>query len=129
MSGLHETNLSKSRIIAGYILSALPSMMLVFSGVMKLLQDDFMVENMRQLGLINVMVFIGLLEIVCVVLYWIPKTMNLGFFLLCSFVGGIIVGELISVSGQAWPVPGLPLAIVLYIGTFLRKPSLTGLGL
>lgn len=66
---------------------------------------------------------IGLIEIVCVVLYWIPRTSNVGFFLFCSYAGGIIVGELIL--GDV-PLPGLAIGGMIYLGTLLRKPSLLG---
>ena len=75
------------------------------------------------------MSFIGILEILCVALYWIPRTINIGFFLLCSYAGGIITAELIAVQGQALPIPGVPLAIMLYVGTMLRKKNLSGLGI
>ncbi|MEL7001824.1 MAG: DoxX family protein [Bacteroidota bacterium] len=127
MASLHDADIGKGRKITGYILSVIPSLLLVFSGVMKLLAGDFMVQNMSQLKLLSLMQFIGVLELVCVALYWIPRTMNLGFFLLCSYAGGILAAELISTGGQALPIPGLPLAILLYVGTFLRKKGLSGL--
>ena len=129
MAALHDSSIGNGRKITGYVLSALPSLMLVFSGVMKLIRGEFMVQSMDKLQLLSLMTFIGALEIVCVILYWIPKTMNLGFFLLCSYAGGIIAAELISTEGQMLPIPGLPLAIMLYVGTFLRKPQLSGLGI
>ncbi|MFT5990930.1 MAG: hypothetical protein ACI9K9_002394 [Neolewinella sp.] len=52
-----------------------------------------------------------------------PKTCNIGFFLFCSYCGGIIVGELIL--GDV-PLPGLATGAMVYIGTLLRKPSLLG---
>ncbi len=129
MKKLHSQEIGKVRKIIGYFMSILPSIMIVFSGSMKILKRDFMVQAMTSLKLISVMQFIGVLEIFCVVLYWIPKTMNIGFFLLCSYAGGIIAAELISVEGQGLPIPGIPLAIMIYVGTMLRKPNLSGLGI
>ncbi len=127
MPSLHDPDISTARKITGYVLSILPSLMLVFSGVMKLLEGDFMIEAMSALRLRSVMGFVGFLEIACVVLYWIPKTMNIGFFLLCSYAGGIIAAEWIGAEGQGIPIPGVPLAILLYVGTMLRKKALSGL--
>lgn len=129
MANLHDAEIGTGRKITGYILSVIPSLLLVFSGVMKLLAGDFMVQNMEHLKLLSLMQFIGVLEIACVILYWIPKTMNIGFFLLCSYAGGIIAAELIASEGAALPIPGLPLAIMLYVGTFLRKKALSGLNI
>ena len=83
-------------------------------------------ENLERLGVAEHAVLIGLVEILCVVLYWIPRTSNIGFFLFCSYAGGIIVGELIL--GDI-PIPGIVTAIMIYTGTMLRKPSLSGLGI
>ena len=88
-----------------------------------------MVENMGKVNMVKGMFYIGVLEIACVILYWIPKTSNIGFFLLCSYVGGIIVAE--TVMGYAHPLPwlGIGIAVLLYAGTMMRKPALSGLGI
>ena len=70
--------------------------------------------------------FIGMLEIICVIIFWIPKISNIGFFLLCSYTGGIIVAEIVASHS---PLPGIILAILIYIGTMLRKPSLSSLNI
>ena len=72
------------------------------------------------------MLFIGVLEIILLVLYWTPKTMNIGFFLLASFGGGIIVAEI--VTGEM-PIAGIMVSTLFYVGTMLRKPSISGLNI
>lgn len=127
MSSLHDSEIGKTRRVSGYIISIIPSVMIAMSGVMKLLDSDEIRANMNGIpNLSEMMVLIGVIELVCLIFYWIPKTSNLGFFLLCSYVGGIIVAELVA-GGP--PIPGIPVAILLYVGTFLRKPSLLSLGI
>lgn len=127
MTTLHEPQISKTRKIIGYILTILPSLMIVFSGSNKLLGAEWMVEAMNTIPNIGeITPYIGLLEITCVLIYWIPKAGNLGFFLLCSYTGGIIVAEIVASHS---PMPGILLATFLYIGTVLRKPSISGLGI
>ena len=127
MSRLHELEISKVRKVSGYLMSIIPSLMIAMSGVMKLVGSEEMKSNMNAIpNFGELLVFVGVLELVCLIFYWIPKTSNLGFFLLCSYVGGIIVAEMVA-GGP--PVPGIPVAILLYVGTFLRKPSLLGLGI
>ena len=127
MSSLHEDGISKSRKIIGYVLSILPSAMILLSGVMKVIGSEEMKANMSAIPNFGELLFlIGVLELVCLLLYWIPKTSNLGFFLLCSYAGGIIVAEIVA-GGP--PIPGVPVAVLFYVGTFLRKPSLLGLGI
>ena len=118
--------ISKTRRIIGWILSILPTGMIVFSGINKILSHPIMVESLNKINLGAYIVTIGIIEIACVILYFIPKTSNIGFFLLCSYVGGIIVAE--WAMGQM-PLLGIAVAVSLYVGTMLRKPSLSGLGI
>ncbi|MDG1755782.1 MAG: hypothetical protein P8I43_00050 [Bacteroidia bacterium] len=75
------------------------------------------------------LLFIGLLELVILALYWIPKTQKIGFYLLCAFVGGVIVAELaagthVEQGSPPAPLVGIVTAILLYAGTIMRFPSL-----
>ena len=123
MSHLHEAGIGKTRKVIGYLLSILPSLAIFGSGVAKFTPNEKVLEPLERLGVEEHAVLIGLVEILVVLIYWIPKVSNIGFFLFCSYAGGIIVGELIL--GEV-PVPGLATAIMIYTGTLLRKPSLSG---
>jgi hypothetical protein len=127
MNTLHETQISKTRKITGYVLSILPSLMILMAGIMKVIGNEGMLENMNKItNWGDKMLLIGLIELGALALYWIPKTMNIGFFLLASFGGGIIVAEV--VAGDI-PIPGIIVSTLLYAGTFLRKPSISGLSI
>jgi len=121
---LHNPETNKAEIIVGYALSGLFSLMLVFSAIMKFLRDDFLVDSMQAIQLLPAMTTIAIIEFLVILIYWIPKTMNLGFFLCCCYVGGIITGELVGLGGIGLPIPGIPLVAMLFAGTFLRKRSL-----
>jgi len=123
MPELHETGLSRPRLALGYALSILPSIAVLVSGVFKFIGRIEVLDPLERLGLADLAPIVGAVEVACVVLYWIPRTANLGFFLFCSYVGGIIVGEL--VLGEP-PLPGLAIGTMVYLGTLLRKPSLLG---
>ena len=123
MATLHDSNIGQGRKIFGYILSVIPSLGLLLSGTAKLLQVEMMQKALGTIGMGHLILLIGGIEVVSVILYWIPRTANLGFFLLASYSGGIIVAEL-AMGGTA--IPGIPIAILLYAGTFLRKPSILG---
>ena len=125
MNTLHETQISKTRRIAGYTLSIIPSLMILIAGILKVIGNEGMLENMNKItNWGDKMLLIGFIELGALALYWIPKTMNIGFFLLASFGGGIIVAEV--VAGDI-PIPGIIVSSLFYVGTFLRKPSLSGL--
>jgi len=118
---LHETTISKPSRITGYVLTILASLGVLGSGFIKFFPNEEINQVLGRLGLEEHSIIIGLIEVLVVVIYWIPKTVNIGFFLFCSYLGGIIVAEILL--GDI-PIPGLTLGAMVYIGTFLRKPSL-----
>lgn len=124
MSTLHEPGIGKVQRTIGYLLSVLASLMVFISGLLKFTHNAWAMEPLEKLGLSEHAITVGMVELLCVLLYWIPKTSNIGFFIFCSYVGGIIVGELLM--GEA-PVPGIVIGLMVYLGTLLRKPSLTDL--
>jgi hypothetical protein len=123
MTALHEPGISRTRKISGYALSIFASLAVLGSGLLKFTSSPDILALLEQLGLADHLVLIGLVEIAVVLVYWIPRTSNLGFFLFCSYVGGITIAELIL--GQV-PIPGLAIGALVYVGTLLRKPALLG---
>lgn len=114
------------RYYLGWAMSVFVSLGIVASGMGKIMQAKPLVESLSKINMQENIVTIGILEITCVIIYLIPKTSNIGFFLLCSYIGGIIVSE--WAMGFA-PTVGITLAIILYVGTMLRKPELSGLNI
>jgi len=122
-----EFKIGKTRKIAGYSISILVSAIIFMAAVSKLIGTEDMVKTMNSLpNFGNMMYFIGALELILLTLYWVPKTSNLGFFLLCSFGGACILAEM--VMGKV-PMGGIMVSTFFYVGTMLRKPSLSGLGI
>lgn len=122
MAKFHETGISKGQKIAGYILSVLFSFQIFMAGIMKVIGNPEMEKNMANLGsMADLILFVGIGELILLALYWIPQTRKLGFYLMCSFVGGIIATEII---GGRPVFIGILTTILLYAGTILRFPSL-----
>lgn len=130
MAKYHEENISKARKITGYVISILFSFQILMAGILKVIGEAGIVERMNNIpNWGDKLMFIGLLELVILALYWIPKTQKLGFYLLCAFMGGVIVAEIAAgthVEQGAPPagVVGVVTAVLLYAGTFLRQPSM-----
>ena len=116
---------NKTRKIIGWVLSALPLAALSAAAFAKLTRNPKIVEGLGGINVTNPQLLGGVL-LTCLILYLIPKTSNIGFFLLCSYLGGVIVGEI--AQGEN-PMVGIGLAVLLYVGTMLRKPELSGLGI
>ena len=67
---------------------------------------------------------IGIIELACVALYWVPRTRVLGAILLTGYLGGAIATHVRA--GQAFANP-LVIGIVVWAGLFLRDPRLHAL--
>lgn len=121
MSALHDTGIGRTQKIVGYALSILASIMVFSSAIFKFTGDTNIYAVLKTLGVVEFARPIALAEILIVLLYWIPRTSNLGFFLFCSYVGAITVAEMLM--GDI-PLPGLAIGAMVYVGTLLRKPTL-----
>jgi hypothetical protein len=91
MQSTTETAVPTKRLWVGRVLSALAVLFLIFDGVIKVMVIEPVVEASARLGLpVDVARGIGILELVCVAVYLIPRTSVLGAVLLTGFLGGAI---------------------------------------
>lgn len=111
----------------GRVLSALPVLMLLMSAGMKLSQGEEMVKGfVEHFGYpLSSLVVIGVVEIVCTLLYAIPQTAVLGAILLTGYLGGAIATH-VRVSETEF-VNALVIGIVLWAGLFLRDARVRAL--
>src|SRR5687767_12298358 len=80
---------SKKALWAGYIMSAIPALMLLLSAAMKFAKPPPVVEGFKHLGLPESLALgLGVLELGCTLLYLIPRTSILGAILLTGYLGG-----------------------------------------
>lgn len=80
---------SKKATWIGRILSAIPVLMMVFSGVMKLAKPEQLVLEFSRLGYDEgLIVGIGIVEILVAIVYVIPRTAVLGAILVTGYLGG-----------------------------------------
>src|SRR3981081_753780 len=80
---------SKKMLWTGRIMNALVVLFLLMDGVMKLVNPAPVVEGMTKLGYpLSLTSVIGIVLLVCVVLFAIPRTSILGAILLTGYLGG-----------------------------------------
>ena len=85
---------SKSSLWAGRILTALAAAFLLFDGVMKLVKPPVVVKATVELGYPeSTIVGIGVVLLVCTILYLIPRTSILGAVLLTGYLGGAVASN------------------------------------
>ena len=86
---------SKGILWAGRIVSALPVLMLLFSAAMKFLKPPEVTEGFVKLGYTESLAMpLGIVELVCTVLYVFPRTAVLGAILLTGYLGGAVATHL-----------------------------------
>lgn len=80
---------SKHMLWGSYIMSTLPVLMLLFSGIMKLIKPPSVMEGFAHLGYDeSVTLGLGVVELLATLLYIIPRTSVLGAILLTGYLGG-----------------------------------------
>jgi len=113
----------------GRILSALAAFFLVFDSMMKILKLSAAVEGTTRLGYPeSVVLGIGVIELVCVVVYLIPRSSVLGAILLTGYLGGAIATHVRVGSPLVfYTLFPIYVAILLWGGLFLRDHRLRAL--
>jgi hypothetical protein len=90
-SATFPLSVAKRRPVAGYILTGLVGLFLTFDTMVKVLMRPSAVNGTIQLGYpANTVLWIGLIELVCLGLYLLPQTSVLGALLLTGYLGGAI---------------------------------------
>ena len=86
---------SSGRLWAGRILTALPVLFLLFDVVIHFMKPAVVVTGFEQLGWsASLSVPLAIVELVCLVLYLIPRTSVLGAVLLTGYLGGAVATNL-----------------------------------
>jgi hypothetical protein len=120
---------AKKRPIAGYVLTALVAVFLTFDTVLKVLQLAPAMQGTTELGYpASSVLVIGVIELVCLVLYLVPQTSVLGALMLTGYLGGAIATHVRIGSPLAthilFPVY---VALMLWGGLYLRESRLRAL--
>jgi hypothetical protein len=113
-------------IVVGRALSALALLFLAFDTAIKLAQMSVVAETLSSLGYPEELGFtIGVVELVCVVLYAVPRTAVLGAILLTALFGGGIATH-IRVGSPLFThiLFGVYLGLFVWGGLYLRSERL-----
>ena len=118
--------MSKKKLWAGRVLSALPVLLLLFSASMKLMKVPAAVIGFAAFGYPpSLLGTIGVVELLCTVVYLIPRTSILGAILLTGYLGGATATH----ARLADPsfVMAVLVGVLVWAGLYLREPRLAPL--
>jgi hypothetical protein len=129
-----ETNThasSKAARWSSYVMSGLVILFLLFDAGIKLVPLDIVTETSAQLGLPTDVAFartLGILTLIGVVLYAIPRTSVLGAILLTGYMGGAIATHLrIGSPLFSHVLFGFYLGVLIWGGLYLRDERVRNL--
>ena len=116
---------SKKLVIASYVFTVLSAAVFVMSAAMKFSGKPEVIQNFASLGFSqNLIAPIGVIEVLCLVLYLIPRTSILGAVLVTGYLGGALCTHLRA--GQSVLAP-LVIGVFVWAGVYLRTPTLRAL--
>ncbi len=121
----HSIPVSMKMVWAGRVISALPAIFLLMDGVMKLFKPAAVVDATVKLGYSeSVILPLGIVLLICTVLYLIPRTFVLGAILLTGYLGGAVATH-VRVGEGLFPI-GFPVifGVLIWFGLYLRDERL-----
>jgi hypothetical protein len=113
----------------GYIISGLPVLFLLLDSIGKFFMPVQVVEGTVALGYsTSVIIPLGIILLVCTILYTIPKTSVLGAILLTGYLGGAVATH-VRVGNSFFGHILFPvyLGIMLWLGLYSRESRLKDL--
>jgi len=120
---------SKKKLLAGRIMSAIPVLFLLFDSVIKLMKIDPVVQSFTQLGYpVQLSIGIGIVELICLAAYVIPRTSILGAILLTGYLGGAVATH-VRVGSPLFTHVLFPIYVggLIWRGLYLREGRLRAL--
>jgi hypothetical protein len=121
-----RTAASRTELRTGRILTGIAVAFLLWDSVIKLLVLEPVREGLARLGYpVNVALGIGIVELVCLVVYLVPRTAIPGAVLLTGFLGGAVATH-VRVGDPLFTHVLFPIyvATLLWGGLYLRDARL-----
>ncbi|MCC8959698.1 DoxX family protein [Bradyrhizobium sp. Pear77] len=131
MPTIVDTEVSKPARITGRVMSGVVILFLLFDGAIKLLPLPVVTETMDKMGFgasDTLARSLGIITIVCTLLYSVPPTSILGAILLTGYLGGAIASHVrIGSPLFSHTLFGLYLGLMVWGGLYLRDGNLRAL--
>ena len=116
---------SSATFWAGWVVSGLVILFLVFDGGTKVLKVAPVLEACARVGLTaNMVVAVGAILLACTTLYAVPQTAVIGAILLTAFLGGAVATHVRAGSGVFEIVFSIGFCGLAWLGLVLREPRL-----
>jgi DoxX-like family len=115
----------------GYVMSGLVIVFMIFDGGMKLVPLDVVIKSSAELGYpatVGMARSLGIIALLCTLLYAIPRTSVLGAILLTGYMGGTVATHLrIGNPLFSHMMFGVYLALLVWGGLYLSDSRIRAL--
>ena len=118
--------MTRFQLWTGRILSAVAVLFLLFDITLHLLRPPFVLEGTKQIGYpVNTILTLGIIELVCLILYLVPRTAVLGAILWTGYLGGVVATH-VRIGDPLFSHPLFPVyvAALLWGGLCMRDARL-----
>jgi hypothetical protein len=113
---------------AGRIISALAVLFLVMDGVTHLIRPAPVAEAFKRLGFpLSLSIELGIIELICVVVYAVPRTSILGAILLTGYLGGAVATHLRVLDPVFDTIFPVLIGVLVWGGLYFLEPRLRAL--
>lgn len=121
--------ISNAAVWTGRVISGVVTLFLLMDGAIKLIPLDVVVETSQQLRIpVELARPLGVITLICTVLYAAPRTSVLGAILLTGYLGGAIYTRLRMDSPLfSHTLFGVYLGLLVWGGLWLRDPRVRAL--
>ena len=128
-SDIQAGSTSNKSLWTGRILSGLAVAFLLFDAIIHVMKPAPVVDGFAKLGFpLSVAVPLGIIELVCVALYVIPRTSVFGAILLSGYLGGAIASQ-VRIGSPMISTTLFPIYVALFLwgGLYFRDDRVRAL--
>ena len=126
---VHERSTTNAQVWTGRVLSGIAVLFLLMDAMMKVMRIPAAVKGTTEIGYpAGVLLPLGIIQLVCLAFYLIPRTRVLGAILWTGYLGGAVATHVRMGSPLFTHVLfGVYLGVLLWAGLVLREPRLRSL--
>jgi hypothetical protein len=125
-STVPTVQVSKKLLWTGRVISAIPVLLMMFSAALKLAKPAGVVQGFVRAGYPESLILsLGILEMLCCVVYMIPRTSILGAILMTGYLGGATATN-VRIGDPSYIMTVL-LGVFVWGGLYLRDARLRAL--
>jgi hypothetical protein len=128
-SDIQAGSISNKSLWTGRILSGLAVAFMLFDATIHIMKPAAVIDGFTKLGFpVSVAVPLGIIELVCVVLYVIPRTSVFGAILLTGYLGGAIASQ-VRIGSPMLSTTLFPIYVALFLwgGLYFRDERVRSL--